>query len=70
MKVKSSYLSRTSEYEMYFDSFVDNKEVCTVAKGEPKEAELGQNLPYILFLVSPLVAVLLIAVRKSPFHRV
>jgi hypothetical protein len=65
MKVKSSYLSRTTGYEMYFDSFVDNKEVYTSAKAEPKDAEVTQILPYIVFLVSPLVAVLLIAVRKS-----
>ncbi|KAJ4772565.1 cytochrome C oxidase subunit [Rhynchospora pubera] len=65
MKVKSSYLSRTTGYEMYFDSFVDNKEAYTSAKTETKEAGETQILPYVVFLVSPLFVILLIAVRKS-----
>ncbi|XP_078179307.1 cytochrome C oxidase subunit [Carex rostrata] len=65
MKVKSTYLSRTTGYEMYFDSFVDNKEVILSAKAEPEEARDTPILPYIVFLVSPLLVVLYIAVRKS-----
>ncbi|KAJ3687941.1 hypothetical protein LUZ61_017105 [Rhynchospora tenuis] len=65
MKVKSSYLSRTTGYEMYFDSFVDNKEAYTSAKAEPKESGETQILPYVVFLVSPLFVILFIAVRKS-----
>ncbi|KAL8161006.1 hypothetical protein V2J09_012495 [Rumex salicifolius] len=53
-------------YETYFDAFVkDNKPKVTLQDSEPEEAPLTETLPYIVFLVLPVLLVLLIAAKKG-----
>ncbi|ONK63521.1 uncharacterized protein A4U43_C07F16080 [Asparagus officinalis] len=65
MKVKSSSFSRITGYENYFDAFVENKNNYSTTEEEQGETVLGQALPYLLLLVSPIFFVLFAAVRKS-----
>ncbi|KAL8496151.1 hypothetical protein ACS0TY_020026 [Phlomoides rotata] len=63
MKVKSSSRSpRTTGYQNYFDAFVEDKTNYTL---EEDEGGLTQALPYIIFLVSPIFMVFLIATFRS-----
>ncbi|XP_072997436.1 uncharacterized protein [Typha latifolia] len=65
MKVTSSSRSKTTGYETYFDAFVDNKNNYTAKEEEQNEDGIEQVIPYIMFLISPIFFLLLIAVRKS-----
>lgn len=53
------------DYQSYFDAFVKDIPNYPLKRGEVDEGGLGQVLPYIFFLVSPIFIVLLIAIRKG-----
>lgn len=62
MKVKSSILSPASTgYQKIFEAFVEKKTNYPVQEDEVAEGALSSTLPYIIFLVSPILIVLLIA---------
>ena len=66
MKVTTSspfYLKNTG-YQNFFDAFVENKSNYPLKEAEIEEGSLSQVLPYIIFLVSPIFAILLIAIQK------
>lgn len=60
----SQFYLKNSDYQNYFDAFVENKSNYP-KDGLVQESAMNQVLPYILFLVSPIFVVLLIAVRKG-----
>ncbi|XP_028192602.1 uncharacterized protein LOC114378242 [Glycine soja] len=60
----SQFYLKNSDYQNYFDAFVENKSNYP-EDGLVQESAMNQVLPYILFLVSPIFVVLLIAVRKG-----
>ena len=64
MKVTSSLPSKNTDYQNFFEAFVEDK-VDYSLKDNEVEVEVGQALPYIIFLVSPIVIVLLIALQKG-----
>ena len=64
MKVTSSLPSKNADYQNFFEAFVEDK-VDYSLKDNEVEVEVGQALPYIIFLVSPIVIVLLIALQKG-----
>ncbi|XP_061340589.1 uncharacterized protein LOC133287053 isoform X2 [Gastrolobium bilobum] len=57
------YLKNTG-YQNYFDAFIENKSNYPLEDGVFQESAMNQIWPYILFLVSPIFVVLLIAVQK------
>lgn len=61
----SQFYLKNSDYQNYFDAFVENKSNYPGGDGPVQESAMNQVLPYILFLVSPIFVVLLIAVRKG-----
>ena len=66
MKVTTSspfYLKNTG-YQNFFEAFVENKSNYPLKEAEIEEDSLRQVLPYIIFLVSPIFAILLIAIQK------
>ncbi|KAK7814293.1 hypothetical protein CFP56_003351 [Quercus suber] len=66
MKVTTSspfYLKNTG-YQNFFEAFVENKSNYPLKEAEIEEGSLSQVLPYIIFLVSPIFAILLIAIQK------
>ncbi|KAA8537304.1 hypothetical protein F0562_027009 [Nyssa sinensis] len=66
MKVKSSTLSpMNTGYQNYFEAFIEDKANYPLKEAEVEQGALSQALPYILFLVSPIFIVLLIAVQKG-----
>lgn len=66
MKVKSSSVSRKTGYENYFDAFVEDKAKYSATEEDQNEIALvTEGLPYIMFLLSPILLVFLVAVRKS-----
>ncbi|XP_059651949.1 uncharacterized protein LOC132299400 isoform X1 [Cornus florida] len=66
MKVRDSYLSPLKMgYQNFFEAFLEDKSNYPLKEPEVKEGELDQALPYIIFLASPILIILLIAVRKG-----
>lgn len=66
MKVKSSFVLRKTGYENYFDAFVEDKAKYSATEENQNEiALMTEGLPYIIFLLSPILLVFLVAVRKS-----
>lgn len=66
MKVKSSSVLRKTGYENYFDAFVEDKAKYSATEENQNEiALMTEGLPYIIFLLSPILLVFLVAVRKS-----
>ncbi|CAN1813778.1 hypothetical protein LINPERHAP1_LOCUS26954 [Linum perenne] len=66
MKVtKSNFPVEITGYKDYFDAFVEDKAANYTAKTEDESEEglLRQALPYIVFLVSPILMILFIAVQ-------
>ncbi|GAB4827834.1 hypothetical protein Ancab_034719 [Ancistrocladus abbreviatus] len=63
MKVRRS-IPRSTGYQKYFEAFVEDKVDYTPASTETEEGDLVQALPYIIFLASPILLVLLIAATK------
>jgi hypothetical protein len=68
MKVKggSSRYTKNTFYQSYFDAFIENKSYYPLkVKDEvAQESEMNQVFLYILFLISPIFVVLLLAVQK------
>ncbi|CAJ2679331.1 unnamed protein product [Trifolium pratense] len=68
MKVKggSSRYTKNTFYQSYFDAFVENKSYYPLkVKDEvAQESDMNQVFLYILFLISPIFVVLLLAVQK------
>nr|GLL34561.1 uncharacterized protein LOC109155969 isoform X2 [Ipomoea trifida] len=66
MKVRGSTNSpKATGYQNYFDAFVEDKADYPLKEGEVDEGTLSQALPYIIFLISPVFIVLLIAALKG-----
>ncbi|PWA59788.1 hypothetical protein CTI12_AA388440 [Artemisia annua] len=65
MKVtSSSSTKRKTGYQNYFDAFVENKNNLSINVTEVEEDATMQALPYVIFLVSPILMILVIAVQK------
>lgn len=66
MKVTTStpFSLNNTGYQNFFEAFLQNKSNYPLEEVEIEEGALSQVLPYIIFLVSPIFAVLLIAVQK------
>lgn len=60
----SSRSSKITGYQNYFEAFIEDKAKYPVQDVEGEEGALSQSFPYILFLLSPIFMVLLIAVQK------
>ncbi|XP_042382348.1 uncharacterized protein LOC121975047 isoform X3 [Zingiber officinale] len=66
MKVsRSSAFPRETGYESYFDAFVDGKDNYIHNKDEEDDSAVKEGLPYILFLLSPIVFIFFLAARKA-----
>ncbi|XAR54424.1 hypothetical protein NMG60_11029541 [Bertholletia excelsa] len=68
MKIKKTNNSpMNTGYQNYFEAFIEDKSNYSVndADAEVEVGMLSQAFPYIIFLVSPVIIVLLIAVRKG-----
>nr|XP_023911386.1 uncharacterized protein LOC112022998 [Quercus suber] len=66
MKVTTSspfYLKNTG-YQNFFEAFVENKSNYPLKEAEIEEGSLSQVLPYIIFMISPIFAIMLIAIQK------
>ncbi|CAL5330616.1 unnamed protein product [Camellia sinensis] len=62
MKMKSTTLSPINTgYQNYFEAFIEDKANYGLKDAEVEEGALNQALPYIIFLASPILVVLLIA---------
>ncbi|XP_071725087.1 uncharacterized protein [Rutidosis leptorrhynchoides] len=60
----SSSSSRNTGYQNYFEAFIDDR--TNISRQESElEGTLNQALPYVIFLISPIVMVLVIAVQKG-----
>ncbi|OMO61336.1 hypothetical protein COLO4_33459 [Corchorus olitorius] len=70
MKVKGSNLSlKNTGYQNYFEAFIEDKANYTLEGAEiPELGALNQALPYMIFLLSPIVALLFIAIHKGYAH--
>ena len=66
MKVttSSSFVSNDSNYQNYFEAFVENKPTYSTEESGIGEGVLNQSLPYVIFLLSPILLVLLAALQK------
>ena len=64
MKVTSQLPSKNIGYQNFFEAFIEDKADYSLKDNEV-EVELGQALQYIIFLVSPIFIVLLIALQKG-----
>ncbi|KAK1293086.1 hypothetical protein QJS10_CPB17g01777 [Acorus calamus] len=64
LKVSSLSAQRTTGYENYFEAFLEDKANYSATDDEQTEI-LQQVLPYIIFLLSPLLIVLIFAIRKG-----
>ncbi|KAM1811898.1 hypothetical protein ACFX12_028481 [Malus domestica] len=60
---KNSPLKNTG-FQNYFEAFIENKSDYVLKEDEVEVGTLNQTLPYIIFLVSPILLVLLIAIQK------
>lgn len=65
MKVTSMTHSPLSTgYQNYFEAFLQDKTNYPLKEAEVDEGGLNQALPYVIFLVSPIFIVLLIAASR------
>ncbi|XP_050378422.1 uncharacterized protein LOC126795682 [Argentina anserina] len=64
MKVTRSSPWRNTDYQNFFEAFIDYKSDYPLEDGEVEVGTLSQILPYMFFLVSPILFVLLIAIQK------
>ncbi|KAJ0444635.1 hypothetical protein HanOQP8_Chr16g0632121 [Helianthus annuus] len=65
LKVTSSSVSkRKTGYQNFFDAFVENKNNLSANEIEGEDDAVTQALPYVIFLVSPIFMILVIAVQK------
>ncbi|KAF3437462.1 hypothetical protein FNV43_RR20215 [Rhamnella rubrinervis] len=64
MKVTRSPSFSSTGYQNYFNAFIEKKANYPLQEAEVEVGSLSQTLPYIIFLVSPIFIVLLIAVQK------
>lgn len=60
----SPFSLRNTGYQNYFDAFIENKDNYPLKEAEVEVGTLSQTLPYIIFLVSPIFIILLIALQK------
>ncbi|KAM0048084.1 hypothetical protein Hdeb2414_s0008g00270441 [Helianthus debilis subsp. tardiflorus] len=68
LKVTSSSVSkRKTGYQNFFDAFVENKNNLSANEIEGEDDAVTQALPYVIFLVSPIFMILVIAVQKRLF---
>ncbi|KAL0911009.1 hypothetical protein M5K25_019109 [Dendrobium thyrsiflorum] len=66
MKVKDTSLPRKTGYEDYFEAFVEDKKANYIASIEEKDDRvLEQVLPYLIFLLSPMLVILFAVVKNS-----
>lgn len=57
---------KNTGYQNFFEAFVDNKSNYPLKEVEIQEgAAVNQVIPYIIFLVSPIFALVLIVVQKK-----
>lgn len=68
MKVTSSNRSQNTGYQNYFEAFIEDKTNYLLQEAGIEEGALSQALPYIIFLVSPILIVLFIAVQKGSIN--
>ncbi|KAE8669392.1 receptor protein kinase CLAVATA1-like [Hibiscus syriacus] len=52
-------------YQNFFEAFIEDKANYNVQGSEITEGALNQALPYVIFLLSPIITVLFIAVQKG-----
>lgn len=65
MKVtRSSTSKRKTGYQNFFDAFVETKNNLSLNETEVQEDAVTQAFPYVIFLVSPILMILVIAVQK------
>lgn len=64
VRTRSSRYSKNTFYQSYFDAFIENKSNYPVKDEVAQESEINQVLLYIVFLISPIFVVLLLAVQK------
>ncbi|KAJ9685445.1 hypothetical protein PVL29_017473 [Vitis rotundifolia] len=64
VKITSQLPSKNTGYQNFFETFIEDK-VDYSLKDNEVEVEHCQALPYIIFLVSPIFIVLLIALQKG-----
>lgn len=64
VRTRSSRYSKNTFYQSYFDAFIENKSNYPVKDEVAQESDLNQVLLYIVFLISPIFVVLLLAVQK------
>ncbi|KAJ0837558.1 hypothetical protein HanRHA438_Chr16g0779501 [Helianthus annuus] len=65
LKVTSSSVpKRKTGYQNFFDAFVENKNNLSANEIEGEDDAVTQALPYVIFLVSPIFMILVIAVQK------
>ncbi|XVF24215.1 hypothetical protein REPUB_Repub13aG0108500 [Reevesia pubescens] len=66
MKLTGSNFSvENTGYQNYFEAFVEDKGNYSQEGAEVTEGALNQALPYMIFLLSPIIAVLFIALQKG-----
>ncbi|KAL8268641.1 hypothetical protein R6Q59_002439 [Mikania micrantha] len=66
MKVTSSGAStRKTGYQNYFDAFVEKKNNPSLNETKGDEDAVIEAVPYVIFLVSPILMILVIAVQKG-----
>ena len=66
MKVTGSNFSlNNTGYQNYFEAFIEDKANYSPERAEVTEGALNQALPYMIFLLSPIIVVLFIAVQKG-----
>ncbi|XP_034229082.1 uncharacterized protein LOC117638096 [Prunus dulcis] len=64
MKLTGSSPWKNTGFQNYFEAFIENKSDFVLKEAEGEVGTLSQTLPYIIFLVSPIFVVLLIALQK------
>lgn len=67
MKVRSSS-AKNSDYQNFFEAFVEDKTNYPLQEAGIEEGALTQALPYMIFLASPIVVILLIAVQRGSIN--
>ncbi|KAF7824660.1 Cytochrome b5 [Senna tora] len=60
----SPFYFKNTGYQNYFDAFIENKSNYPLEEVEVQENAMNQILPYVVFLISPIFVVLLIALQK------
>ncbi|OIW08730.1 hypothetical protein TanjilG_03406 [Lupinus angustifolius] len=65
VKTGSPFYLKNTGYQNFFDAFIENKSDYPMEDDVVQESAMNQVLLYILFLVSPIFVVLLIAVQKK-----